>query len=51
MIVAHTPLERPASARVLDKAGFRLVGQTTDRHEGQTLDVHRWELIVRSGGR
>lgn len=43
-IVAHTPLDRPASGRVLQKAAFTLIGRTTDEHEGNTLHVHRWEL-------
>lgn len=43
-IVAHTPLDNTASCRVLQKARFTLVGQTTDEHEGNTLHVHRWEL-------
>jgi RimJ/RimL family protein N-acetyltransferase len=47
-IVAHTPLDRPASGRVLEKAGFTLVGQEEDQHEGQRLRVNRWELALRS---
>ena len=43
---AHTPLDRPASARVLEKAGFEFVGQVTDEHEGETLTVRRWERAV-----
>jgi RimJ/RimL family protein N-acetyltransferase len=43
-IVGHTPLDRPDSGRVLQKAAFTLIGQTTDEHDGNTLQVHRWEL-------
>jgi RimJ/RimL family protein N-acetyltransferase len=43
-IVAHAPLDRPASGRVLAKAGFTLMGETDDQHEGVTLRVQRWEL-------
>ena len=42
-VVAHTPLDRPASGRVLEKAGLRAVGETDDEHEGATLRVMRWE--------
>lgn len=45
-IVGHTPLDRPASGRVLVKAGFTLVGETDDEHEGATVRVHRWELAL-----
>ena len=44
-LVAHTPLDRPASGRVLQKAGFALLGETQDEHEGQILRVHEWELV------
>lgn len=44
-IVAHTPLDRPASGRVLQKAGFTLQGETDDVHDGRPLRVHRWELV------
>jgi RimJ/RimL family protein N-acetyltransferase len=43
-IVAHTPLDRPASARVLEKAGFACVGEADDLHEGTPLRVKAWEL-------
>ena len=43
-IVAHTPLDRPASGRVLEKAGFACVGERDDEHEGELLKVLRWEL-------
>lgn len=43
-IVAHTPLDRPASGRVLEKGGFTDQGETEDEHEGETLVVREWEL-------
>jgi RimJ/RimL family protein N-acetyltransferase len=43
-VVASTPLDRPASGRVLEKAGFASVGEADDEHEGATLRVRRWEL-------
>jgi RimJ/RimL family protein N-acetyltransferase len=43
-IVAHAPLDRPASGRVLAKAGFTLIGEADDQHEGVTIRVQRWEL-------
>jgi RimJ/RimL family protein N-acetyltransferase len=47
-IVAHTPLDRPASGRALEKAGFTLVGETEDEHEGTLMCVKRWELATSS---
>jgi RimJ/RimL family protein N-acetyltransferase len=47
-VVAHAPLERPASGRVLQKAGFTLVGEMDDEHEGVVLRVQRWELPTRA---
>jgi RimJ/RimL family protein N-acetyltransferase len=47
-VIAHSPLDRPASGRVLEKAGFRLVGETEDEHEGTVLRVQRWELHLRT---
>ncbi len=41
-VVAHTPLDRPASARVVEKAGFSFVREVDDVHEGQTLRVREW---------
>ena len=39
-IVAHKPLERPESGRVLDKAGFGLVQETEDADaEGNVVRV------------
>lgn len=46
-IVAHTPLDRPESARVVEKAGFTFVREIEDSHEGTTLVVKEWELRVR----
>jgi RimJ/RimL family protein N-acetyltransferase len=43
-MVGHTPLDRPASGRVLQKAGFVLVGEEDDEHEGVEIRVQRWEL-------
>lgn len=45
-LIAHTPLERPASARVLEKAGFAYAGQEEDQHEGAVIRVDRWELAL-----
>ena len=45
-ILAHTPLDRPASGRVLEKAGFTLLGEIDDEHEGATLRVREWELVL-----
>ena len=44
-IVAHTPLERPESGRVLEKAGFGLVRETEDEDaEGNVIRVKEWKL-------
>jgi len=43
-VIAHTPLDRPASGRVLAKAGFAPVGEVDDEHEGVRLRVCRWQL-------
>ena len=48
-VIAHTPLDRPASGRVLEKAGFRCTGEEDDEHEGAVLRVRAWELPVRDG--
>src|SRR3954462_7063882 len=46
-IVAHTPLERPESARVLEKAGFAMVRETDDAdQDGNVVRVQEWELAV-----
>jgi RimJ/RimL family protein N-acetyltransferase len=47
-LIAHTPLDRPASARVLHKAGFSLLGDVDDEHQGQHIRVQRWELQTSS---
>lgn len=47
-VVAHTPLDRPESARVVEKAGFTFVGEIEDTHEGATLSVKAWELLFGS---
>ena len=46
VLVGHTPLDRPASARVLQKAGFVRVGEVDDEHEGQPLRVTEWRLVL-----
>jgi RimJ/RimL family protein N-acetyltransferase len=43
-IVANTPLDRPASGRVLEKAGFLLVGEEDDEHDGVPMRVRRFEI-------
>jgi RimJ/RimL family protein N-acetyltransferase len=43
-VVANTPLDRPASARVLEKAGFALVAEEDDEDDGVPMRVRRWEL-------
>ena len=46
-IVAHTPIERPQSSRVLAKAGFAMVRQTDDVDEqGDVVRVTEWELQI-----
>jgi RimJ/RimL family protein N-acetyltransferase len=46
-IVAHTPLERPESGRVLEKAGFAIVREMDDAdEEGNVVRVKEWELAV-----
>ena len=46
-IVAHTPPDRPASGRVLAKAGFEHRGQVADEHEGESITVDEWEFALR----
>jgi RimJ/RimL family protein N-acetyltransferase len=43
-VVAHTPFDRPESARVVEKAGFVFVREVEDTHEGEVLRVKEWEL-------
>src|SRR5919109_3038948 len=46
-IVAHTPLERPESGRVVEKAGFAMVQEMDDTDEaGAVRGVKEWELAV-----
>jgi RimJ/RimL family protein N-acetyltransferase len=44
-IVANHPVDRLASGRVLEKAGFTCLGDAEDEHEGVRLQVKRWELV------
>jgi RimJ/RimL family protein N-acetyltransferase len=46
-LIAHTPLNRPASGRVLEKSGFVFVGVTADEHDGQAIEVKEWQLELR----
>ncbi len=46
-IVAHTPLERLESGRVVEKAGFTMVREIDDADEdGNVVRVKEWELAV-----
>jgi RimJ/RimL family protein N-acetyltransferase len=46
-IVAHTPLDRPQSGRVVEKAGFAMVREMDDVDEvGNVLRVKEWELAL-----
>ena len=46
-IVAHTPLERPESGRVVEKAGFSMVREMDDADQaGNVVRVKEWELAV-----
>ena len=46
-IVAHTPLERPESGRVLEKAGFGMVREMEDEDaEGNVVRVKEWALAT-----
>jgi hypothetical protein len=45
--VAHTPLERPESGRVVEKAGFSMVREMDDADQaGNVVRVKEWELAV-----
>ena len=45
--VAHAPLERPESGRVVEKAGFAIAREMDDTDEaGNVLRVKEWELTV-----
>jgi len=46
-IVAHTPLERPQSGRVLEKAGFALVQEIDEVDEARNvMRVKEWVLAI-----
>ena len=46
-VVAHTPLDRPESGRVLEKAGFAMVREMDDTDEaGNVRRVKEWELTI-----
>ena len=46
-IVAHTPLDRPESGRVLEKAGFAPERETDDADEaGNVIRVKEWGLSL-----
>jgi RimJ/RimL family protein N-acetyltransferase len=47
LVVGHATLERPASGRVLEKAGFTLDGERDDEHEGAVMRVQRWVFPLR----
>ena len=45
--VAHAPLERPESGRVVQKAGFAMLREVDDVDEaGNVLRVKEWELAL-----
>ena len=45
--VAHAPLDRPESGRVVEKAGFAMVREMDDTDEaGNAVRVNEWELAV-----
>jgi RimJ/RimL family protein N-acetyltransferase len=46
VLVGHTPLDRPASGRVLQKAGFVRAGEVDDEHDGRPLRVTEWRLVL-----
>jgi RimJ/RimL family protein N-acetyltransferase len=48
VLVGHTPLDRPASGRVLHHAGFSLVGELDDEHDGHPVRVQEWRLALRT---
>jgi RimJ/RimL family protein N-acetyltransferase len=45
-IVAHAPLDRPGSGRVLQKAGFSVTSEHDAVHDGVAMRVQRWELAL-----
>jgi RimJ/RimL family protein N-acetyltransferase len=46
-LIAHTPFDRPASGRVLEKSGFVFLGATRDEHNGEAIEVKEWQLELR----
>ncbi|MEP6559531.1 MAG: GNAT family N-acetyltransferase [Nakamurella sp.] len=42
-LIAHTPLDRPASRRVLSKSNFRCTGEIADEYDGVVMRVQEWE--------
>jgi RimJ/RimL family protein N-acetyltransferase len=47
VLVGHTPLDRPASGRVLHHTGFTLIGELDDEHDGRPVRVQEWRLRLR----
>jgi RimJ/RimL family protein N-acetyltransferase len=45
-LIAHAPLDRPASGRVLAKAGFTPAGEVDDPGDGTPVRAQRWELAL-----
>src|SRR3954467_9529063 len=50
LLIGAPPLDRPASARVLEKAGFTFTGIVIDEHDGQPMRVLEWQMRVPSDG-
>ncbi|MET0866383.1 MAG: GNAT family N-acetyltransferase, partial [Nakamurella sp.] len=42
-LIARTPLDRPASERVLEKSGFRCTGEIHEMYGGAVIPVREWE--------
>jgi [ribosomal protein S5]-alanine N-acetyltransferase len=47
-VIAHAPLDRPRSGRVLAKAGFTMTGEVLDGDGERVVRAGRWELPVGS---
>ena len=47
-LIAKTPLDRPNSGRVVEKAGFTHLRDEDDVDDGVTMRVQRWELDLHS---
>jgi len=45
-LIAHTPLDRPASERVLVRSGFRCIGEIDDEYGGVVVRVREWEFSL-----